>query len=687
MSLLDHQDPAVVADVAQILGRRRSPTSVSALVKLTKHADDNVAVGAIEALGKIGGRATVEALIEIVSGKNFFRVFPAIDVLGRSGDPRSVEPLAKLLNDPVYLPEACRALGRSGEISAMPALVTLLKMPTDAVVLVSAVSISELRERYFEKSGGDLHVFDSSLQNQIKKEMLRRLVGVLQRADINEAVAICHLLGISGDAESVPALTMALESESAVAKSAAAALKKLGRDAEAALMTAIQTSNSERRKILIPLVTRASSAPLLADCLLDSDPEVKVLVCEALVKLGNPIVVTDLFPLLESANLRVVHSATAAIQALGSRETLNLAIAASNSKSAIVRRSSLRILSYFGHPSALRPLLQGLDDTDARVQEAAIHGLPFIESEEALEALLKTAVSQLPRARALAMRSLGQLTSPTEKIYLILMAGLNDSDSWTRYYACQSLGRLKYAPACAEIAKLLDDEAGQVRVAAVEALSHFDLPAAHEALRLAAEKSDLEVRRAALIGLGIVHKPEDLQLLLKNLNAADPATRLVALSAIANFPTENVLNAFKAAATDANEQISTSAINFLGARQEQEATEVLVDLLLNPKLNEKAKVALRMPSNGRAAGLLVALQSADHELAAHLVSLLSKLPTVESRNSLLAAIKLHNVAARKAAAPVLAARRDPEMHIALQEAAENDPDHEVQQICQLLMRQ
>ncbi len=683
--LADHSDPAIVADVAQIFGRRGAPTAVQTLVKLTKHSDDNVAVGAIEALGKIGGRAAVEALIEIVNGKNFFRVFPAIDVLGRSGDPRAVAPLTKLLSDPVYLPEACRALGRSGERTALIPLIGLLKNAIDGVILVAATSIWELYEKYGEKSGGDLLEFDFTLRTEIKKEMVRRLLGVLPRSQSAEAVAICNILGIIGDAESVPGLTQALQSEGAIAMGAAVALKKIGSDAESTLLTTIKNSSSERRKILIPLVTRSSSALDIANCLKDTDPEIRALASDTLVRLGNPIVIASLFPLLEDENLRVVHAATATIQALGSHETLQLAVIAANSKNPVVRRSAIRILSYFGDSSALVPTIAGLADSDPRVQEAAIHGLPFIDSPEALEALFKMTKNATDRLRALAMRSLGQLSNPEEKVFATLINGLSDRDSWTRYYSCQSLGRLKYDQAAIHIAKLLDDEAGQVRVAAVEALSHFQSSVAHDALKTAAEKSDIEVRRAAMIGLGLVRKIETLPLLLTAIKSADPATRLVALSAAANFPTERVLGSLSAAASDSDAQISNSAIHLLGARQEQEATEVLVELLPNQKLSDRVKAALLLPSNGRVSGILVALESAHHELAAVLISILAKLPKLEARSALLAAIRLHNVAARKAAAPVLAARKDPEMLHALQEAVENDPDHEVRQICSLLL--
>src|SRR6185295_5367647 len=76
-------NPAVAADVAQILGRRRSSAELPTLIALAGHANDNVAVAALEALGRVGGRAAIETLIAAVATDNFFRTFPAIDVLGR----------------------------------------------------------------------------------------------------------------------------------------------------------------------------------------------------------------------------------------------------------------------------------------------------------------------------------------------------------------------------------------------------------------------------------------------------------------------------------------------------------------------------------------------------------------------------------------------------------------------------
>ncbi|HWN66521.1 MAG TPA: HEAT repeat domain-containing protein, partial [Haliangium sp.] len=72
-ALAAHPGPAVAADAAQVLGRRRSTAGVPILVPLLDHADDNVAVAAIEALGRVGGRAAVDSLIHAVATGNFFR--------------------------------------------------------------------------------------------------------------------------------------------------------------------------------------------------------------------------------------------------------------------------------------------------------------------------------------------------------------------------------------------------------------------------------------------------------------------------------------------------------------------------------------------------------------------------------------------------------------------------------------
>ena len=216
-------------------------------------------------------------------------------------------------------------------------------------------------------------------------------------------------------------------------------------------------------------------------------------------------------------------------------------------------------------------------------------------------------------------------------------AGWPDPDSWVRYYACQSVGRLEHSEVTEQIAKLLGDEAGQVRLAAVEALSHLRVPEAHRALREAAQSSEIEIQRTALVGLGIAHRPDDLPVVLAGANSDDLATRLMALSALVSFSSPLVVGALCSASADKDEQVSATAINLLAARPEQEATEVLVDLLGNARTRDRAKAALLLAAEGRMAGLLTALESANDDLAAILVGLFSRMEKPVGINGLLAA--------------------------------------------------
>jgi len=695
---------AVLADVAQILGRRRAAAGVPALVALTRHADDNVAVAAVEALGRIGGRAAVDSLVDAVQSGNFFRTFPAIDVLGRSGDPRAVVPLTELLEQPQYAHEAARALGRTGDIGAVEPLMRLLLRGGAATVRIAAMALRDLQQRHAERFGNGDAVATavrrmgderdgtgvaadapaSESEGRQRGALARQLMRALTGGDPTEQAAICFLLGESGSAAGATALAELVDAAPEVAEAATAALRRLGPLAEERILAGIQAGDVVQRRALLPLISRATSGPAVVACLEDPDPDVRALACDALARMGVTAVVAALFPLLADTNARVAFAATAAIQSLGSHETESLARAAAASPDARVRRAAIGILGYFGSPTAVDDILAALNDADERVRESAIHALPFLDDPRATEALFHAARNPAERTRAAAMRALGQ-SSHDLRVSALLLKGLSDPDAWVRYYACQALGKLAFAPAAAAIARLMNDEAGQVRVAAVEALSCLDSELAANELRRAADDADGDVRRTAIIGLGVAKQQDALPLMLEAASSGDPATRLVALSAFGGFRSPEVLRALQRAATDEDEGVRNAAIGFLAATPGVAATRMLTDLLHPATLREPIVAALSVPIEGRVAGLEAALADADDETAAALTSALARLHRVDANAVLLDAMRSPNVAARKAAASALAVLASREALAALSQAAHDDPEPEVRQICALLL--
>jgi HEAT repeat protein len=684
LAMRDDPNPAVVADVAQILGRRRTTAGLPALVALTHHPDDNVAVAAIEALGRIGGRAAVDALVEAVGSGNFFRTFPAIDVLGRSGDPRAIGPLTALLDAPQYAAEAARALGRTGDPAAVAPLVGLLSHSAGATVRIAALALQDLQQRNAERFG------DAGRGEEVMRKagrdtaIVRHLLRAIPDGDSAERIAICFVLGALRDPSTAPALSELLEGPAPVAAAATEALRRLGPEATAPVLQGLRSADSAKRRALLPLVSRVSAAPDVVACLSDADPDVRALACEALGRVGAIPAVGALFPLLADTNTRVAFAALGAIQALGGRETETLALRAAHGPDARVRRCAMRILAYFGFSSALDTLLGALADDDERVREAAIQGLPLVEEPRALAALLAAAKDPDTHTRGVAMRALGQ-TSGDLRVSAYLLKGLGDTDPWVRYYACQALGRLAFEPAVDAIIRLLADPAGQVRVAAVEALSCLKGPRALQALKAAVSDAEIDIQRAALVGLGVAGQPESLPVILAATQVADPATRLVALSALVSFESSDVLRALVRAATDADESVRSAAIGFLSTTADRGATAALVALLPRASSVEQIVAALSVAVDGRVEGLARALDDADDEIASALTSALARLQRADATAALIGTMSSRNSRARKAAATTLAGIGSRDALAVLRTAATDDPEPEVRRICALLL--
>ena len=683
-AMADSAEPPVLADIAQILGRRRTVSALSTVVALSRHADDNVAVAAIEALGRIGGRTAIDSLVEAVRSASFFRAFPAIDVLGRSGDPRAVAPLAQLLEQPVYTAEAARALGRTGDAAAVAPLMALVARSSNVtLVRLVAVALAELHERYGERVGNSQAVNAGIKNDPAGAGLTRQLIRALADGDTNERTAICFLLGVLGGPLAGPPLTGLLDGPPPVAQAAAAAMKALGPSVEEDVLQSIRGGGSSQRRALLPFISSAAGSPEATACLADEDPDVRVLACEALGRIGAVASAAALFPLLADPDPRVTYAAIAAIQSLGSVETERRAIAAAGSSDVRVRRAAMRILAYFGTPAALDVFLTALNDPDERVRESAVQGLPMMDDPRAFEALLTAARDDAERTRAAAMRSLGQCVGDL-RASAYLLKGLADPDGWVRYYACQALGKMAFEPAADAIVRLLADGVGQVRVAAVEALSCLRGERAVKALETAAGDDDGDIRRAAILGLGVARRQEALPLILEAARAPDTATRLVALSALASFRSPEVVEAFRRAAVDTDESVRTAAIGFLAAMTGSTATRVLAELL-RVQAPEPVLAALSLHVDGRIPGLAGALEGADEQLAPPIASALTRLRRPDATAVLIAAMDLPNVAARKAAASALAVISGKDALAVLARAAREDPELEVRQICSLLL--
>jgi HEAT repeat protein len=679
-------DSAVLADIAQILGRRRSSRSVATLAELSRSADDNVAVSAIEGLGRVGGRAVVDVLVQSVQSKNFFRTFAAIDVLGKSGDPRAIAPLSALLDNPQYAFEAARALGRSCDRSAAAPLCALLASPVDSLVRVAAVALTELRQKHGERFGTAASI-DAAISRAAPRGATRRVTQSSNGAEPNEQVALNIILGCLGDESAIPMLLRALDGPPSVARAAADALEQISKDSHEEFLMALWEGNSARRQMLLPSLKGRGATDAIIACLTDGDAVVRRLACDALGRIGSRRAVPDLFEALRDENAAVVQAATAAIVSLGYEEAPALALAAAASPEPSVRRAALRILSLLSPPTALSALQAATRDADARVREAGIMGLAMLELPEAVAVLSSLAVDPSARTRAIALRALGELGKSDAQIAERVAAAIDDTDAWVRYYACQASGKLRLEALAPRLAAAVNDPAGQVRVAAIEALSHLAGDEAFAVLLDAASSTEIDLQRAALIGLGLSRRHAAMDILLSNANSSDAATRLITLSALSNIDAPQTFAALVAALRDPDESVRMAALGFVASKPGAEATQTLATFLTDPTLGDQVSAAISLPHEHRVAGLSSALQKADDELALLITGSLARLNRPEATAALFEALTLPNGAARRAAATTLGAIGSREALSALQRLSTEDPDAEMRRICALLLAQ
>jgi len=549
----------------------------------------------------------------------------------------------------------------------------------------AALALADLRQRYGERLGTTLPI-EEGLRHATPNGALRRLMNCMNGADVSEQVAIVVVLGCLHEDAATPTLLQALDAAPAVAAAAAGVLKQRASSSESQWVEAVKTGNSLRREAILPILSRGNSAHAVIECLSDESATVRRMACDVLASIGKPEVTPALFQLLRDPSPAVVQAAIAAITALGSEDTPALATAAATTDAPAVRRAALRILSYTGRADALPVVETGTRDPDPRVREAAIHGLSLIESPRAIALLLELAGDEAATTRACAIRALGG-TSAEAGVTPQLLRSLSDDDPWVRYYACQSLGKLGDITTVGAIAERLADVAGQVRVSAIEALSHLGGERAFEVLGEATNSGDVDQRRAALVGLGLSGRSEAIPLLLPHAEADDGATRLIAISALANFPTPETLEVLGQALHDADDNVRAVAIGFLGKRGSTEATLLLAALLKDPVNAERAHGALCQPQAERVAGLSAALYAADDDYAMQLTHILARLNQADATAALFEALTVPNPAARKAAATTLAAIGSNEAHVALRRLAKEDSDAEVQRVCQLLLAQ
>ena len=670
-ALLHDRRPDVVADAAQILGRRRTTSAIVDLRRAVANPNDNVAVAAIEALGRIGGAGGIDTLIAATRSGNFFRVFAAMQVLATLNDPRTIEPLAALLDDPGYRTAAAAALGRTGSPQAIGPLVALLD--ADPVLVGSA--LGELIA-HADWNGSAKHVV--TMLRTMLGDAIGRFSALLPVAPVEDGAKILIVIGRLGGPSELPVLAGLVDTP--LRDRALAAMLEIGKRDDTAIAALLATAEGPVRCAILPIVTAIQWAPAIRPLLDDEDPEIRALACQALARIGDTAAVPRLFAALEDPHPRVSLAATSAIHSLHTSDTEQQTLHVLRHGSPAARRHALRIVSYLGFTNAHREVSELIAQPDPRVRELAIATRGTLASPDVDDELARlVAPAQPPATRAAAMRAIA-LRGGTQALATLERA-LDDENPWVRYYACQGLGRASHAAAIPALVARLQDSSTQVRLGAIEALSSIDAPEAWNAVLAAAASSDPDQHRAALLGIGLVAREAAVPALLAAANSPDTATRIIALSGLARHSDPRVLAALVRAARD-DAEIRDAAVSLVAERTDLEAAHALIDIAVAvDDVEHPIHAALAQRSPARIAALRERSASGDERTAIVTTAALGRMDDAAATAALFELIDSPNPIVRRVAATVLMAIGASGAPAIVARMSREDPDLAVRRAC------
>jgi HEAT repeat protein len=558
---------------ALALGERHDSLAISALLGALDDPDANVRYHAIEALGKLRAAEAVDTLLAIANSGDFFLAFPAIDALIRIGDTRAASRLAPLLEDPLLRALTAEALGQLGDEAAVEPLVTLLNKP-GAPALAIVQALAGLHDRYEQSYGEGSYIADLARQS-IDAAGAHNVLDALDQAPPSELRALVLVLGWL-DGPAVQRTLARLLGQPAVRKTVVEALVRHGPRVTDLLIEQLAAEDLETRQaaaLALGRIGDARAAPALILALKDA-PELAMTAAGALGAIGDRRAFEALLDLVGHPIAAVRQAAVGALNSLGHPDLAACTLTLLDSPDPQVRESAVKIAGYFGYDSCVDAVLARCDDPDERVRRAAIEHLPYLEDPRVLPALAAALCSQSTGARAAAARALGQVEGASAAPHLL--AALDDADPWVRYFALRSIGQHGYPEALDAIDRLAQaDPAGQVRIAALEALGRIGGPRAAALLAPFTQDADLDIARAALEALGAIDQPGALPALQAALRADEPARRIAALRALAQRGGAAAVEPLLRAAADDDAQVAQVAIEALAQVGGEEAVAAL----------------------------------------------------------------------------------------------------------------
>jgi HEAT repeat protein len=679
---LRSEDVDLRIQAALILGERRDRRAVQPLLAALDDADVNVRFHAIEALGRLQARETAEHLVRVAEGGDFFLAFPAIQALATLRDPTIAPRLVPLLADEMLRTPAVEALGKLADDAVVPALVDLLNRrgtPTEVI----ADALSDLHERLERRYGTGDHVL-ALVRRTVDATGTQSLLDALERVSGDRLAGLTRVLGWLDGPAAQRALTRLL-GQPAVRAHVVEALVRHGAGVVDLLVEQLRSEDLDIRQAAAVALGRIGdrrAVGALIEAL--ADRELALPAAGALARIGAAEAFEPLLALIGHPDVAVRQAIVAALNSIGHPEMPARIAARLDDPDPLVRESSVRIAGYFGYPECFEQVLARCSDPSEEVRRAAVEHLPFFDDHRAAAAVVAMLERDTPRVRAAAAGALARIEA--EWALPALTGALRDRDAWVRYFAVRALG-IHRNPATADlvIERLEQDEAGQVRLAAIEVLGQLHAPHALGALMPLASATDVDVARAAISAIGQSDRAEAGVFLETLVRSREPWRRLAAAAVIAGRGDTHAAATLQwMAGADADESVAAGAIAGLArlasaTARGNGAVRALVALLEEPSRREQAIATLAALPQPAIAAIVDGLTHASPEVRRGTIEALGRMRRAEASQALEAALDDPVPSVRTAAITELRRLGSIRAGRKLLSLARTDPDADVRQ--------
>jgi HEAT repeat protein len=425
---------------------------------------------------------------------------------------------------------------------------------------------------------------------------------------------VIDILGSIGDAEAMPLLLNALDDpEPNVCAAAAENLGKIG---------------------------NVQAVPHLLQALRKSDIWLRYTVLEALSKIGKPVPMTVITPLLGENLLK--KAAFDCLGAIGDAEAAPLLIEGIKERVKNIREAAVVALMkvrerlpapeakqlvdvklvVFNCSPSVEGLLSSLDTADRGLKEALLKLLGIIGDERAIGRLLQCfRDDRLRKYCLLAFKAMGEKAATAlirlfpgaddeERSFIayicgelccpgcaqLLRAGMRDASPLLRKVSVKAAGKAGLSGLVKEIAPILDDTEPEVRKAAVEALSRLAVEDGEAVLVIAGRLASAELpekRCNAAILFASLGDMDKLSLLIKD---DDAIVRKTAVNSLAALKKVSSVGQLVMALVDEEVDVRIAAAGALG---EIGSADVLEPLLLAMKDEDSWVICAALKSLGK----------------------------------------------------------------------------------------